>query len=644
MLPLTATLEAGNAVGGNPAAHRQPQPKAGGTMKFAYKTGARPLDGYEIQCGVGIGGFGDVYFAKTDAGKEVALKRIQRNLDIEVRGVKQCLNLKHPNLVALFDIRSDDEDQTWVIMEYVAGESLKAVIDRNPNGMPADEAERWFRGIAAGVGCLHDHGIVHRDLKPANIFDDQGYIKVGDYGLSKFISTSRRGGQTESVGTVHYMAPEIGRGVYGKEIDVYALGIILYEMLTGRVPFEGESAQEIIMKHLTDDPDLAGVPAPYRDVIQRAMRKDPAKRFRNVAEMLDALQRSAKPDIVFGPLRHQAVVDAEIVSPGCGSRQRQPLPRATVAAARGGAVVPKPAANGMTSSTKALLIVAIVLVLHFNPLLIPLGIVLGVGYLGYQGIRKLTSGTPRRDTLTQLERPRSVASENAALLAAVRSQLKKQPFRKRAAQWNGSLLAAGFVSAVLTLTVLLLQGSILDGSNTGWAVWAWLASVSTLGSWILLTMAKFWEADMGEHLHRRFAMLGAGLAIGAIACGLGHWLMLDMPDQDHWTAHAFRQAAWLPAVHNDDGSPLFGAYLIYFAGLFAVLRWWRQMDPLRKARLSIWTTAVCLLWAWVMHSLCRFPQPWGFILAATMSVAVQLAAPWISPGERVALAHRPQEG
>jgi hypothetical protein len=100
----------------------------------------------------------------------------------------------------------------------------------------------------------------------------------------------------------------------------------------------------------------------------------------------------------------------------------------------------------------------------------------------------------------------------------------------------------------------------------------------------------------------------------------------------------------LPAVHNDDGSPLFGAYLIYFAGLFAVLRWWRQMDPLRKARLSIWTTAVCLLWAWVMHSLCRFPQPWGFILAATMSVAVQLAAPWISPGERVALAHRPQEG
>ena len=277
MLPLTATLEAGPGMGGDPAADRQPQPKAGGKMKFAYKTGARPLDGYEIQCGVGVGGFGDVYFAKTDAGKEVALKRIQRNLDIEVRGVKQCLNLKHPNLIALYDMKSDDEGQTWVVMEYVGGESLKAVIDRNPHGLPAEQAERWFRGIAAGVGCLHDHGIVHRDLKPANIFDDQGFIKVGDYGLSKFISTSRRSGQTESVGTVHYMAPEIGRGVYGKEIDVYALGIILYEMLTGRVPFDGESSQEIIMKHLTDNPDLSAVPPPYREVIQRALRKDPTQ-------------------------------------------------------------------------------------------------------------------------------------------------------------------------------------------------------------------------------------------------------------------------------------------------------------------------------------------------------------------------------
>ncbi len=664
MMPLTATLEAGPGAGVDPAAGREPQPRACGKMKFAYKTGARPLDGYEIQCGVGVGGFGDVYFAKTDAGKEVALKRIQRNLEIEVRGVKQCLNLKHPNLVALYDIKSDDEGQTWVVMEYVGGESLKAVIDRNPNGMPVEQAERWFRGIAAGVGCLHDHGIVHRDLKPANIFDDQGFIKVGDYGLSKFISTSRRSGQTESVGTVHYMAPEIGRGVYGKEIDVYALGIILYEMLTGRVPFDGESSQEIIMKHLTDNPDLSAVPLAYREVIQRALRKDPLKRFRNVAEMLDALQivwqpataRGAAPgsaagvlpEIVFGPVRHRPVRDrevvaAQLVSPGCGA---SPVPRASGAAAacvRGGQPASKPWSGNMTGSTKALLIVAIVLVLHFNPLLIPLGAVLGIGYLCYLGVRKLTGGGSRRETLAQLEQPRSPAAGSAAQLAAARAKLKGKPAGEHLSELTGSMLSAAFISAVLTLVILLLQDSTLDGSNTGWAIYAWLASVSTIGAWILLTLAKFWEADAGEHLGRRFVMLAAGLAIGAVACGLGHALLLDVPDQDHWTAHAFGHASWLPAMHRSDGSPLFGAYLLYFAGLFAVLRWWRQMDPLRKSRLSIWTTAVCLLWAWVMHSLCSFPQPWGFILAATMSVAVQLAAPWVSPAERVALVHQPRE-
>src|SRR4029079_13584107 len=137
--------------------------------------------------------------------------------------------------------------------------------------------------------------IVHRDLKPGNIFEDSGYIKIGDYGLSKFISCSRRSGQTESVGTFHYMAPEIGKGIYGKEIDIYALGIILHEMLTGRVPFDGESSQEIIMKHLTADPDLSALPEPYKSVIRKALAKDPAHRFATVPEMVKALREGVFP-------------------------------------------------------------------------------------------------------------------------------------------------------------------------------------------------------------------------------------------------------------------------------------------------------------------------------------------------------------
>jgi serine/threonine protein kinase len=198
------------------------------------------------------------------------------NTDVELRGVTHCLNLKHPNLVALYDIKSDDNDDRWVVMEYVAGESLEDAIERHPHGMPADMAIEWFSGIAAGVAYLHDHGIVHRDLKPANIFLDEGTVKIGDYGLSKFISCSRRSGQTESVGTVHYMAPEIANGRYGREIDTYALGIILYEMLTGHVPFEGESVGEVLMKHLTAEPDLSAVGEPYRGIVERAAAQDRA--------------------------------------------------------------------------------------------------------------------------------------------------------------------------------------------------------------------------------------------------------------------------------------------------------------------------------------------------------------------------------
>src|SRR5262245_43287300 len=277
------------ATSGNPAVQSAPR---AGAMKFLYAHGARPLDGYTIKRGIGRGGFGEVYFATSDAGKEVALKHVERNLEVELRGVSQCLNLKHSNLIDLYDVRYDEQGDAWVVMEYVAGSSLKDVIDRNPNGMPIEEVNRWFRGMSAGTAYLHDHGIVHRDLKPGNIFEDEAVVKIGDYGLSKFISTSRRSGQTESIGTFHYMAPEIGKGIYGKEIDIYALGIILYEMLTGRVPFEGESSQEIIMQHLTADPDLSGIVQPYRAIIQRAMQKDPQKRFSSVAEMLGALEQS----------------------------------------------------------------------------------------------------------------------------------------------------------------------------------------------------------------------------------------------------------------------------------------------------------------------------------------------------------------
>ena len=112
-------------------------------MKFTYSSGQRPLDGYTIKRGVGHGGFGEVYFAVSDGGKEVALKlRARRRATIELRGVAQCLNLKHPNLVSLYDLRTDAQGDHWVVMEYVAGEPLNAVLNRHPNGLPRELARR----------------------------------------------------------------------------------------------------------------------------------------------------------------------------------------------------------------------------------------------------------------------------------------------------------------------------------------------------------------------------------------------------------------------------------------------------------------------------------------------------------------------
>lgn len=328
----TATLERENLSAMNSPGtqlEEAERPRAA-SLKFTYSSGYRPLEGYTIKRGVGRGGFGEVYFATSDAGKEVALKLIRRNLDVELRGVTQCLNLKHPNLISLYDIRTDEMGDQWVIMEYVSGESLEDVIDRHPNGMPVDEALWWMRGVCGGVAYLHDHGIVHRDLKPGNIFSDEGSVKIGDYGLAKFISCSRRSGQTESVGTVHYMAPEIANGRYGREIDTYALGVILFEMLTGHVPFEGESVGEVLMKHLTAEPDLTSLEEPFRGIVARALAKDPSVRIDSVGELVALL-----------PGGIQSAPATPMSSPAAPSNPRTAAAFASAATARNSDATPK---------------------------------------------------------------------------------------------------------------------------------------------------------------------------------------------------------------------------------------------------------------------------------------------------------------
>lgn len=577
--------------------HSLLKPK-GGPVKFAYASGSRPLEGYTIKRGIGVGGFGEVYFAKSDGGKEVALKHIQRNLDVELRGVSQCLNLKHLNLVALYDIRFDNAGEAWVVMEYVAGESLRTVIDAHPNGMSEDQVRDWFAGIASGTIYLHDHGIVHRDLKPGNIFSDDGIIKIGDYGLSKFISVSRRSGQTESVGTFHYMAPEIGKGVYGKGIDIYALGIVLYEMLTGRVPFDGESSQEIIMKHLTALPDLQVLSSGYRNVIGKALAKDPQQRYSDVVAILRDLEFEAPSPVIRNRLsRSSSSVksqEADLMNHDVDDDIRSVTNIVSDRLERG-----DPPDAGVT------------LLNH-----------------GFGGNRSASSEIPSNSTMLSAKPSRKRRVTYRSWQELAREELDSKSFRQQLLELSGSLLMNVLVCAVLGIVMIVIGNQEVSRPLTSWlSRYTWLTLTCITTSWAVLIPAKFWEGSLGEPSLRRFVMLVVGLINGCVIFCITELLM--------------QRPTYLIAGHTQhfsekfyalDGSPHLLAFLGYFAGLFVVLRLWKQVDPLRSSRVSVWAVLALVLWALILHAFLPFPN--GVLIASVVSIAMQLSASWMSRSER----------
>ena len=304
-------------------------------QKYQYQHGDRPLEGYTIERAAGRGGFGEVYYAVSDGGREVALKAVQNYEQIELRGISQCMNLKSPHLVTIFDVKYNDQNEPFVIMEYVSGPSLRDLLTESPHGLGVQKTAFFLREIAKSLSYLHECGIVHRDLKPSNIFYENGYVKVGDYGLAKAISASRHSGHTITVGTVHYMAPEIGAGSYNRSIDIYALGVLLYEMLTGDVPFMGSSPAEILMKHMTNAPEVNNIDEPFAHVVKKALAKDPAERYQTVQEMVEDLFGSEHiRDSVshFSPDELSVVAERVAARANIVETPRPERPRAEVAA------------------------------------------------------------------------------------------------------------------------------------------------------------------------------------------------------------------------------------------------------------------------------------------------------------------------
>jgi serine/threonine-protein kinase len=254
---------------------------------------------------IGSGGMAEVYLARDrQLDRDVALKRLRQQFaeDEEVvarfeREAKSAASLSHPNIVCVYD-RSEAEDGThYIVMEYVSGGNLKERI-REKGTLPPEEAIEVALQVARGLKVAHDGGIVHRDVKPQNVLlTASGEAKVADFGIARAVAAATVTKSGFVVGTAHYLSPEQALGhIATPRSDLYSLGLILYEMLTGVVPHDAETQVGILMKHISGRPLPPGdvnpvVPEVLEAVVLRLLARDPEDRYRDATELIEDLER-----------------------------------------------------------------------------------------------------------------------------------------------------------------------------------------------------------------------------------------------------------------------------------------------------------------------------------------------------------------
>ena len=271
--------------------------------------GQKINDRYEIIRSIGEGGMANVYLAlDTILDRRVAVKVLRGDLANDEKFVRRfqreaisASSLSHPNIVEMYDV-GEDNGNYFIVMEYVEGKSLKSLIKKR-GGLTLPEVLDIMLQLTDGIACAHNSYIIHRDIKPQNILVlDDGRVKITDFGIAQAL---KRGELTETnsvMGSVHYLPPEQANGT-GTTIksDIYSLGIVMFELLTGKVPFKGENAVEIALKQMKEPmPSIhtykEGIPQSIENIILKAAAKNPKNRYDTVLEMQEDIKTALSKD------------------------------------------------------------------------------------------------------------------------------------------------------------------------------------------------------------------------------------------------------------------------------------------------------------------------------------------------------------
>lgn len=262
---------------------------------------------YEILEKTGVGGMATVYTAKDLVlNRHVAVKVLKEEFTTDEEFVKRfntealaAASLSHANIVSIYDVGNEDNIY-YIVMELVRGKTLKQIITEN-----GPISWKWATNIAIQIASAlevaHKNNIVHRDIKPHNIIiTEDGVAKVTDFGIAKAVSNSTITAFGTTIGSVHYFSPEQAKGGYtDAKSDIYSLGVVMYEMLTGQVPFDADTSVSVALMHMQEKPVPPieinkNIPTALNDIILKAMQKEPMARYQTAAEMISDLRRALK--------------------------------------------------------------------------------------------------------------------------------------------------------------------------------------------------------------------------------------------------------------------------------------------------------------------------------------------------------------